>query len=367
MKTWILLLAAAAASLALLGYAGAVGAEIWSDWRDRPETRSAPPARAAIPLGVLGDSDSVTYHDSFNAPARFGRFKDTTFQWTEVLTRLRGNEIDLGERGVRGTRRSVARVMDALGLPGRHPRKDDNLFNLAFGGAGCNSLMGYDGRQAPRLVAAMNLDPARWRRGIVVIRIGVNDLGSIEVLDALARDPADAMVRARADACLAQIGAAVALIHGAHPMTHIVLVGVLSNADDPSNLERWRSGPAYQNIRQGLRYFDQGLARLAASDKRLAFFDDSAWFEARWGARDPQGQPSYKTLLLGPQRLPVTMTAGDHPSHAVTGDLHAGVVWTTLWAQSLVGLMDSAFDAGITPISDDEVAAFLTPALQLPQ
>ncbi|HJV96314.1 MAG TPA: SGNH/GDSL hydrolase family protein, partial [Albitalea sp.] len=245
-------------------------------------------------------------------------------------------------------------------------RKDDNFFNLAVGGTGCDSLMGYTGRQAPRLVAAMNLDPARWRRGIVVIRIGINDLGSIEVLDALARDPADPGVRARADACLTQIGAAVALIHGAHPMTRIVLVGVLSNADDPSNFERWRSGPAYQNIRQGLRYFDQGLARMAAGDKRLAFFDDSAWFEARWGGRDAQGLPAYKTLLLGPQHIPVTMTPGDHPSHAVTEDLHAGVVWTTLWAQSLVQLMNSAFDAGITPISDDEVAAFLTPALQLP-
>jgi hypothetical protein len=341
--------------------------EIWVDWHGRPENHDAPFSMNAIPLGVLGDSDSQSYHNDFSEPTRFGRYRDVTFQWTEVLSRLRGNQLDLGVWGVRGTRRSLAMLMDVLGLRGRHPRKEDFLYNLAFGGAGCDSLTGYTGRQAPRLLAEMNRDPVRWRRGVVVIRIGINDMSDKKVVAAAARDPADPIIRARADACIARIRASIAMIQDRHPMTRFVLVGLLNNADDPPEFGRWRSGPSYRNIRAGLDVFDRELRKLAASDRRLAFFDDRAWFESHWGTRAADGTPNYKTVYIGPERFPVTLTQGDHPSNAVTQDLHAGVVWTTLWAQSLVALLDSTFDMKIPPITDSEVARALRPGLERPK
>jgi hypothetical protein len=338
--------------------------EIWRDWAMRPENGQPAMNAAATPLAVLGDSNSQGYHDGVNLPDRFGRYQGVTFQWTEVLSKLRGNELDLGVWGVRGTRRSLAVVMDRLGLRGRHPRQEDFLHSLAIGGAGCDSLMGYSGRQAPRLVAEMNRRPEPWRHGVVVIRIGVNDLLSLERSTALARDRGDPLTRARIGECLNQISASVALIHAAHAETRIVLVG-LSMGEDPTDFDLWRAPGEYQNLVAGLKPFDDGLRALAAADRRIAFFDDKQWFEDHWGARDKP--PGYKTVFLGPQRWPVTLTQGDHPANAWTQDLHAGVVWNALWAQSLVALMNSAFGMALTPITDDEVLHFLEPALKLPR
>lgn len=362
---WLVLpLLVAAAALAALA---AMALEARRDLQRRPVDDTAARPLRPVTLGVLGDSDSQSYHSDTDFPHRFGPFRDVTWQWTEVLARLRGDEIDLGPWGLRGTRRSTAALMDLLGRPGRHPPKEDYLHNLAIGGGGCEGLLGYDGRQAPRLRALMDRDPARWRQGVVVVRIGINSFGGGDRLDALAADPQDAAVQGRIDACLAAIDASVKLIHAAHPSVRFVLVGVLSNADDPTQFARWPSAAAWQRIHLGLDRFDDGLRRMAAADpRRIAFFDDRAWFAARWGQRAADGGPQgYRTLRIGPCAEPVRWSAGDDPRHAVTQDAHAGTVWTTLWAQSLVAMLRTRFGLPVAAIGDDEVWRFVAPAFAL--
>lgn len=351
-------LAAAAAAI------GAFAFEAWRDLQRRPEADTRPGPGDAIAMGVLGDSDSQSYRSETNFPGRFGAFHELTFQWTEVLARLRGNTIDLGPWGLRGTRRSTAALMDLVGLPGRHPPKEDYLHNLAIGGGGCEGLLGYDGRQAPRLLALMDHDPARWRQGVVVVRIGINSFGGADHLDALAQDPQAPKVRQAIDACLAAIGDSVALIHARHPQIRFVLVGVLSNADDPSQYARWPGAEAYRRIGLGLDRFDDGLRRLADADPaRIVFFDDRAWFAARWGRRAADGGTGgYHALPIGPCGDVVRLAAGDDPRHAVTADAHAGLVWTTLWAQSLVALLRERWSLPVATIDDDEVWRFVEPA-----
>jgi hypothetical protein len=68
-------------------------------------------AGSAVPSGsirfaVLGDSDSQSFHDSLtlaDPSLRGGPYRATTWQWTEVLARLRGDQIDSGEWGAWGT------------------------------------------------------------------------------------------------------------------------------------------------------------------------------------------------------------------------------------------------------------------------
>ena len=63
-----------------------------------------PPAdnspRTTIALAVLGDSSSHSYQDSLSFPSgssgRGGAFRARTFQWIEVLARLRANELNPG-------------------------------------------------------------------------------------------------------------------------------------------------------------------------------------------------------------------------------------------------------------------------------
>ena len=137
-----------------------------------------------IRLAVLGDSDSQSFHDSLtlaDPSLRGGPYRATTWQWTEVLARLRGDQIDPGEWGAWGTGNYRAYFDEAFGFLAQTPRKDDYRYNFAVSGASCSQLMGHPLRQAVRLVDLMNTEPQAWRNGIVLIRIGVNDIGGNDV------------------------------------------------------------------------------------------------------------------------------------------------------------------------------------------
>ena len=317
-----------------------------------------------VPLAVLGDSDSHGYQDTVSfppgSPERGGAHRATTFQWTEVLARLRGDAIDLGPRAVTGQRGIVARALRAVGIDARAPRKHDHLHNLAVSGQTCRDLDEGPTRQVPTLLRLMAADPARWQSGVVLIRIGVNSFGKAGDLDRLAADPDDAVVAAVIDDCVARIRGAVDAVSAAHPGTRFVLVGIFDNSHWSRYVGRWPSPTAQANIARGLDRFDGPLRRLAADRPRVAFFDDRAWFATRWGGRDAAGRPVYRAVPFGP--LQVTQSTGDVPNHTTLADGHAGTAWNAFWAQSLVALLNARFDLGIPPLGDAELATLLAPA-----
>jgi len=324
----------------------------------------APLPPGSIRLAVLGDSDSQSYHDTLRAAepnARGGVYRATTWQWTEVLARLRGDQIDQGQWGAWGTNRYRAYIDDAFGGLGRAPAKEDYRYNFAISGAWCNQLMGPPMRQAVRLVALMDTEPQAWKDGVVLIRIGINDVGAHDVLDAMSRDPNGPLTTSKINGCIGEIGKAVELIRKHHPDTYVLLIGVLSNADWSGEFDSWQSAQAIANIDAGLNRFDAGLRKLAATDRHVAFLGDRAWFAGVWGARDEHGRPAYKTVHLSPGWA-ITNTSGDDPHNAATSDGHAGVVWNTLWAQHLVLSLNAAFGLQLKPISDAEVIRFLQPS-----
>jgi hypothetical protein len=325
-----------------------------------PSDTTAATFSVPIPVAELGDSDSHSYHDRIWEPqARGGPFAAATFQWTEILARLRGQHVDLGPWGTWGSRKRWVQALNWIGRDARAPRKEDFRYNFAFAGARCEDLMQGVFRQAPRLVDLMDEERDRWRAGIVVIRIGIVSFGMAGSLDQLATDPVSSPARRSITACIDHVRAAIALIHARHPQTRIVVVGVLNNADWPPWFDRWQSAAAIANIDKGLDAFDTPLRQLAAADPRIAFFDDRAWFAALWGRRAPDGRPTaYRTVTRG-LPLSVTLTQGDDPRHAVLMDGHAGLVWNALWTQSLVELLRTEFGAPIPAISDAELAAFV--------
>jgi hypothetical protein len=352
----------AARALAAAGVAAVLALIFWSDGMPSGSHHRPAPSDA-IPLAVLGDSSSHSYQDHVGFPMatneRGGAWRSHTLQWTEVLARLRGQELDLGPWVRWGRPGAVAWAREQLGLRGgRAPEKEDYLFNFANSGAACRNLMNGRFRQAPRLVALMDEAPGRWARGIVLIRIGLNDWGGL--MDLQASDPAAAELRAATAYCAAELGAAVALIHASHPSTRILLVGVGNEADDPANFDRWQSAAETTNIRAALDGFNAAIRRLAGSDPRLAYFDDHAWFQTHWGSRGADGKPDYRTVAIGPS-LRVANTIGDDPRNALLADRHPGLVWNALWAQALVARLRSAFGLPLTPISDQELARFLEP------
>ena len=328
-----------------------------------PRTAASVSPASAVPLAVLGDSNSHSYQDSVTfapgARERGGALRATTLQWTEVLARLRGAEIDPGPWVTWGHAGAVARARELAGGRGdRSPRKQDYLYNFANTGAGCGDLMDGPQRQAVRLVALMGDAPERWRHGVVVIRIGLNDWAAS--LDQQSRDPQAPEARAATARCSRQIGDAIELIHAAHPDTRILVVGIGNEADDPDRFGQWQSDSAMANIETALASFNGALRQLTVGRPRVAFFDDLAWFRKLWGARDAQGRPLYRTVSIG-SVLKVSNTAGDAPNNALIGDHHAGLAWNALWAQSLVARLREAFGLPLTPIGDAELARFMEP------
>ncbi|MFO1077416.1 MAG: SGNH/GDSL hydrolase family protein [Planctomycetota bacterium] len=327
-----------------------------------PEPYSRLPDDRRVPIAVLGDSDSQGFQDTiWYAPdrPRGGVHHDIALQWTEVLDRIRHDQVDLGDVGVCGGRLRIVKLLEWFGCERRAPRKRDNQFNFAFGGARCRDLHEGPFRQVPRLLALMRRDAARWERGVVVIRMGTNDLAHADTLDALAADPADREVCRRMESCTAMIERAIRAVRAEHPRTAIVVVGLFDNSDFPPYFDKWQDPVALANIRAGIDHYNAGLRRIADADPRLAFFDDCAWFRPLWGGRDPAGKPAYRVVEIG-AKIRITFTCGDEPTNALLADAHAGVAWNALWCQSLTRFLAEELRVPVEPVADAEVERFLT-------
>lgn len=318
------------------------------------------PAEDAVAIAVLGDSDSHSYGDRIWFPVgsemRGGTARAVTLQWTEVLSRLRGARVDLGEWGSRGAPARVARVLGWFGLPLQTPRKEDFAFNFATSGARCEHLMSPLGQlvQLRRLIAR---DSAAWSKGAVVIRIGINDIGGAAVLDSVARGSSTASAQATElrDHCLSVIEQTVREIRAQSASVSIVLVGIADNTNWPPNLERWRSTEELARIRAFLSSFDLGLSTLAATTPRSAFLDDRAWFASTFGERAADGTANFRAACVG--SLQVTYRQGNDLGSAILVDGHAGTMLNLLWIPALVDALQRAGVVGIAPIETQELVA----------
>ena len=331
------------------------------------EPHGPPPAPGRVPLAVLGDSDSHAYQDRITFPEggaeRGGAQRASTLQWTEVLARLRAAEVDPGAWGEWGVRGRWATLLGWFGVDRRSPRKQDHEFNFAWSGARCADLLEGGRRQAPRLAARIAEHPDAWREGIVVVRIGINDLGTREALDDFARDGNSERNRRRVDACLASIDLALRQLDDVQPELKVLLVGVLDNVDWPRRSRDHRDPEARRRIAAMLDRFDDGLRARAASSPKRAFFDDRAFYRGLVGQRSAEGAPAYRALQVrhpdGAVAWSVAFGEGDGLGHLYLADGHAGTVLNAHWAQAFASAMKDAFDAPITPIADAERDAFL--------
>jgi hypothetical protein len=121
-------------------------------------TAAAERPDAKIRFAVLGDSDSQSYHDTLmlgGPDMRGGAWRATTWQWTEVLARLRGDQVDLGAWGAWGSGKVRAYVTKLFGASARTPRKDDYR-DFAVSGANSQPVVRAFAAPAIRLVELMD-------------------------------------------------------------------------------------------------------------------------------------------------------------------------------------------------------------------
>lgn len=312
----------------------------------------APPA-SSRPLAVLGDSDSAGYQDRIGLPdpsLRGGPERARSLQWTEILARLRGERLDLGPRTEVGGGRIYALMRGLRGRPGR-ARKFDHLHNFAASGWGCDSLLDTRRAQVPALLEMIERAPERWRHGVVVIRIGVNDFGQPAALQRLAQDADDPQTQGAISACLAAIERSVERLHARLPTLQIVLVGIFDNRHLPGQHARWQSERESTRVVRALDRFDQGLRTLSAQRPQLLFLDERALFARLFGDRDAQGRPHYRPLRIGDFEL--RLSQGDTPEHFLLQDGHGGTLWNALWLNALLALL------GETPLKAEEMLGLI--------
>lgn len=313
--------------------------------------------------GVLGDSDSHSFHDDvlLGAPdIRGGEFKAVTFQWTEILGRLRGHQIDMGKWDIWGKPGRVAEVLGWIGFEDRAPRKQDYRYNFAISGAKCDNLTKGMSRQTQRLVYLMDREPEAWASGVVTIRIGINNIGVHAALDRFAQSGLSAAAKMEVAECTDYIRNAIALIRANHKTTRIVLIGILNNADFVPWIDHWKNPTPLQNIAAVMDAYDADLKAMASTDPNILFWDDRAWFAKYWGDRDDDGRPRYHgTQLDGPHTI--SYSQGNEPLHAILADNHAGTVWNGLWARDLLEALNRRFGYTFTPIDTAEISRLADP------
>jgi hypothetical protein len=318
-------------------------------------------------LAVLGDSDSQSYQTrlakAVDSPG--GRYGAVTLQWTEVLDRLAHQQLELGAWGLRGSRRSVARLRRLLGLKTRTPRKEDFEYNFAFGGATCKDLRMGLLAQLPHLLALMDRDAERWKRSVVVIRAGIVDFGYQDSLNLLASDPQAPRVLDKMDQCVQHMKEVVREVQLRHSEVRFVIVGIFDNRHWPRYLPLWQSAEEGHNIETGLNHFDGALESWARSDTRLAFFDERALFAQHFGSRDTQGKPAYTGWSPAPN-IHIKVSQGDRPDNLTLGNAHNGLAYNILWAQRLIELMNTRFAAGLSAIEPAAALNLLEQALTSP-
>jgi hypothetical protein len=321
------------------------------------------PGNEKIPLAILGDSDSHSYQDTIiinGSHLRGGRYRSTTFQWIEILARLRPRQIDPGPWGVWGKKPKIVQfVLSKIGMDGRWPKKLDYRYNFAISGNGSACLTEKASSQVDKLLYVMKREPQKWRNGVVVIRIGINDFGQTAHLIEFAEQGFSSDARNLVLKCVHYVEKAVYEIRKNFPEIRIVLVGIFDNTNWAPNLTKWQSPGDLTIIHEALDLYDNELRAIVKKDKNMAFFDDREWFRKHWGERDDKGIPAYKTVRLG-ETYRVTNTQGDNPSNAVIYDGHAGTIWNGLWAAALVDLVNHEFGMNIPPISDKEILGLLT-------
>ena len=324
--------------------------------RADPTVVMGPPWR----LAVLGDSDSHGYRDHVQRVRRGGDYHDVTLQWTEVLAATRGDYFDMGGVGEHGNRGIVARARSWLGLEAKTPRKNDFRWNYSRSGARCATLTTEWPEQTRWLVSAIESDPGAWADGIVVIRIGVNDLGQASHLDEYANTGATDTKRARIAECVAEVSRSIDRIREASLSVRIVVVGIADDSSWPASEVPHRSPEEVARIREVLDLFDRSLAGMVNRKHNAVFMSDRTWYYSRWADRDANGNAQVSGVSLG-GRTPVTNTRGDAPNNLSLADGHAGTVANGFWARELIQTLRRDFDLDVPPLTDAEIARVADP------
>ena len=226
------------------------------------------------------------------------RLRARTFQWTEVLARLRGAKSIWGPGCAGGAPGSS--WLREIARPERRSRaeKEDYLYNFANSGAACKNLMDGRFRQAPRLVAADGRgagaldarrggDPDRAQRLGGLLDLAGQRSGGARVAAAIAYCAARDRYGRRADPRVASVDA--------HPAGRHRQRGRRS-----CELRPLAVGQGHGATSGCARQLQRRRSRRLAAAIRAWLFRRPRLVRSRLGHARPRRHAGYKTVAIGP-------------------------------------------------------------------
>jgi len=310
---------------------------------------------------VIGDSDSHSYRDSYYGIRRGGKYHDVTFQWTEILARIRPSEVDLGPFGFWGSHNTFYHIRKFLGLYAR-PRKQDFEYNFAVSGATCDTLPPQSFlRQSYLASRLIKKNPRYWNNGLVIIRIGVNDFGQWRHLKKYVSGNITQQVEKPILNCIDRIQDTVSLIRTSNVSVKIILLGIMDNSNWPPVMPLDDNG--HRNINRVLDIYDNDLRSIARNDPNILFVEDRKWVEHIIGYWNSEKYIGHREINLG-GKTNISNSSGDNPHNIILNDEHSGTVLNGLWIQHLFHKLNDHFGTGFTPLLNSEIADLADPTGQ---
>lgn len=318
------------------------------------------PGDAPLPVAILGDSDSHSYRDKYDNKARGGDFHSVTYNWPALWDRFRSEQVNLGAFGTWGESYRRARIKNWLKLPARAPKKLDFDYNYAISGLRCQSLLEGWPYQAKWLISRLQRSPDFWEKGLVIIRIGVNNLGSTKQLEQWGVSGLDKTAKDVVSECVRQITEATEQLLASHPSVKIAILGMCRDCNLTESYKHWPTLENIKNRDQVLGSFDQQLKSYVQNKKRVLFIDDVAWQIKRYS--DRYNEPIKLETRLA-DKVTIKSRQGDHPSNLILADYHAGTVYNGFWLNNLIEQLNQGFELELSPLSEEEILSVILTAL----
>jgi len=286
-----------------------------------------------MPVAVLGDSDSHSYRDSYDNKARGGKYHDYSYNWIELWSRLAKDEINPGQWGTWGSHYRIARLKNTLMLKSRSPKKLDYEYNYAVSGLRCRSLLNDWPYQGKWLLNEIRSNNDYWDNGIVIIKIGYNDIGKTSDLKKWKNSGLNTESSALVSSCTDSIITMSDSILAMSPNVKISIAGVARTYNFMDEWDEKLDEEGIKNIEEVLSDFDSRLKQYATDQARVAYIDDHLWFNKIFGSQESK---DLKPRVKFSQGVELINASGDEPINMLLRDHHTGTLYNGLWINHLI-------------------------------
>lgn len=294
-----------------------------------------------VPIAVLGDSDSHSYRDSYDNKERGGKHHANSYNWIELWSRLAKDEINPGQWGTWGSHYRIARIKNMLILKSRSPKKLDYEYNYAVSGLSCRSLLTEWPYQGKWLLNEIRSNTEYWNNGIVIIKIGYNDIGKASDLKQWKKSGLSAESTALVSNCIDSIITMSNSILAVSPNVKISITGVARTYNFMDEWDESLDEKSVQNIEEVLSEFDSRLIKYTTDQSRVAYIDDHIWFNKIFGSQESNDLKSRIEFFEG---IELINASGDEPINMLLADHHTGTLYNGLWINHLINEINRQFN-----------------------